>query len=158
MKASSSQIQVFHSLECSFVFYFTRFFLSPFCVLFHIPLVIPPSSSPALHLNLDHPTRASLVVVVMVWYCMYLYLLPFLSAVQCSAVQAVKTDGCRHDHDHDHHHFELSFRSPSHSSSHSFIHPFRPNWRRRVADTAELALRGMQRIVFVVVVVFGWSD
>lgn len=49
-----------------------------------MPLVIPPSNSPALHLNLDHPTLASLVVVVMVQHSMYLYLPPFLS---CSAVQ-----------------------------------------------------------------------
>lgn len=115
----------------------------------YMPLVIPPSNSPALHLNLDHPTLGSLVLLSL-WYSIVCTCTFHLSSVQCSAVQAVNPTGCRHDH---HHHFELSFRSSS-----LFIQSFIPSElvpSAKVADTAELALRGYAINVLSSCLVFG---
>lgn len=132
-------IQVFLSrmLFCFLLHQILSFALSR--SLPYMPLVIPPSNSPALHLNLDHPTLGSLVVVVMVWYGMICTCTFHLSSVQCSASCKNRPAAAT---------TTTTLSSASvHPVIHPVIHSFIPSElvpSAKVADTAELALRSMQ--------------
>lgn len=153
MKASSSQFRCF-SLACSFVFYFTGFFPSPFHVLFHVcPSLYHLPVHPALHLNLG-PSNSGQSRCCRYDMLLYVPVPSTFPQLQCSAVQAVSPTGAT---------TSTTLSSPFvHSVIHSSIHPVIPSElvpSAKVVDTAELALRSMQCVVFFVVVVFGvWSD
>lgn len=150
MKASSSQIQVSRSrmLFCFLLHQNLSFTL--LSSLPYMPLVIPPSSSPRPPSERGPSNSGPVSLLLSLWYSIVCTCTFHLYSVQCSAVQAVNPTGCRHDH---HHHFELSFRSSS-----LFIQSFIPSElvpSAKVADTAELALRGYAINVLSSCLVFG---